>query len=158
MWNFKLGNEKFELKIWGLGFKKNLKFELEFLSLICSKRFFFPFFFFFWKFDFWFFSFHDVIFFFFRVEKKKAIKRKEKERKKGKKKLGSWLNNSAGSFMWGLNSSPPFAFLSLLFLFFFASSSLIFSSTINTIHPLLGLDVVFHGGESQNFVGSPLTL
>ena len=60
--------------------------------------------------------------------------------------------------MWGLNSSPPFAFLSLLFLFFFASSSLFFSSTINTIHPLLGLDVVFHGGESQNFVGSPLTL
>ena len=23
---------------------------------------------------------------------------------------------------------------------------------------LLGLDVVFHGGESQNFLGSPLTL
>ena len=26
------------------------------------------------------------------------------------------------------------------------------------VETLLGLDVVFHGGESQNFLGSPLTL
>ena len=26
------------------------------------------------------------------------------------------------------------------------------------VETLLGLDVVFHGGETQNFLGSPLTL
>ena len=47
MWNFKLGNENLELKIWDLGFEKNLKFEPEVLSLISSKRVVIPFLFFF---------------------------------------------------------------------------------------------------------------
>ena len=77
-WNFKLGNENFELKIWDLGFEKNLKFEPEVLSLISSKRFVIPFlFFFFFFFENLFFSFHDVIF--LGVKKKRKWKEKKNE-------------------------------------------------------------------------------
>ena len=79
MWNFKLGHLRFG--IWKKKKKKkkkkktwNLKFELEVLSLIGSKRFVIPFLsFFFWKFILLL-SWCD----FFRSEKEKEMKRKEK--------------------------------------------------------------------------------
>ena len=76
---FKLGNENFELKIWDLEFKKNLKIWFWSFILNSFQEFFILSFFenliFFLKF----FSFHDVIliFLFSRNGKEKEIKRKE---------------------------------------------------------------------------------
>ena len=61
---------------WKLEFEKNLKFEPEVLSLIESKRFYYPFSLFFFKEKKIFFSFHDVLF--LGVKKKMKKKRKEK--------------------------------------------------------------------------------